>query len=146
MVKNRIIPRYVQKTQHFLHPLFRMQNQLFVGHSETLLWPQFPTLIVHRFYCTVPLFQTLPVTSQVETGYSHFSGYDRVHCGSAIANHEDELRVREKFYHVSAHFYGQGILVAESRCGFAVFRDYLECECRDGGIQDRFADSGLLQP
>lgn len=123
-MQHRLVPRYIQELQHVLHPRAGVQDQLLVRHAETPLGPQLPALVVHGFDGAVPLLQTLSVTGQVEAGDCHFPGYDRVSRGPAVTHHKNELGIGKEIDHVSTHFNGEGVFVAETGGGFAVFGDY----------------------
>lgn len=95
MMQYWFTPRQIQEPKNLLHPFSRMQNELLVGYSKAPLRSQFPALIVHGLNGSIPLLQTLTITSEIKTGDGYFTWDDRVGRCPTIS----DLRQKSHIFH-----------------------------------------------
>lgn len=69
VMKHRLVPGDLEKSQNLFHPVARMKHQLFVGHHKASIETDLFALFVHRRYRVIPLCQALPVWCQIEARY-----------------------------------------------------------------------------
>ncbi len=145
VMQDGVVPRDVQKVQNVLGGGLRMQHQLLVVDRHARVRSQLDTLRVHVLDDVVPAHQAVPVALQVEARDGDLSRDDRVNGGAAVADHQDELAVREHGLHVGRVAEHERILVAQVVRRLAVLHHHLQNERADGRVDDVLGDAGVSQ-